>query len=378
MELETIRAKLIADARQFITEMEKARGALGAPGANGGGLTGASERSSRALKVLRGGMVSLAVQATQASGPVSKLAQGVLLFGGGGGLVLAVAAGIGALSLAYKALTQDTREAQQAQEDMMKALGGIGAHGQLTAARIRLRELQGALKKLQEPFGPFMNETRGTTGQIEEQQRKIATQLIRIAELEREVAKWSEQMADDAEKEAAARARIAALLRVVPDTPMTALGESLFQRDQARMRGRLGVEIAAEETAKLQGDYFKFAARDIFLKSGISETVKNFGVSVGRQFIMGMLEGIESAQDLFRMVLLSVLDFGIGMLLNNIIPGGSVLGIAGQQVGPASFSVNMNMGGLQPLTAFAISRDPGFQQVIREAILVAGSQGFKG
>jgi hypothetical protein len=46
-------------------------------------------------------------------------------------------------------------------------------------------------------------------------------------------------------------------------------------------------------------------------------------------------------------------------------------------VSPASMSVNLSMTGLQPLTQFAIARDPVFQAVIRETLIVAQSQGFR-
>lgn len=375
MQLEPIRAVLTADSAHFVSGMSRARGSLD-------NLSITSGRSHRAMNVLKSGMVGLATQATGTAGPVGKLAQGLLMFGGGSTLILAVAAGIGALAIAYQSLTAESRAAEKATNDLIASLQKIGVHGELVAARIELGKLQ---EKLRAAETVLRNtpQSPSAAARVVELQSQIATKLIEIARHQQDVAKWQKGIADDAEREAEARARTASLLRVVAEFPTTALGESLFQRDQARLRGQVGADIAGKETARLQGDFFKFAARDIFLQSGISETVRSFGISVGRQFIMGMLEGIESMQDLLKMVLMSVLDFGIGMILNSIIPGGgSIVGSAKgtdviPKVGPAQMSLNMNMGGLQPLTVFAISRDPAFQQVIREAILVAGSQGFK-
>lgn len=81
------------------------------------------------------------------------------------------------------------------------------------------------------------------------------------------------------------------------------------------------------------------------------------------------------AKDLFKMVIMSLLDFGLGALLGSIFPPATALGGAKVgAVGPAQF--NFKMSGLQPMTAYAVARDPAFQQVLREGVLVAQSQGF--
>src|SRR5262245_35519806 len=146
MDLETIRARLVGDSTQFVAAFDRAERAVGGRGGTGG-LSGAAMHSNRALNTLKGGMVSLAAQATGTSGPIAKLASGLLMFGGGSTLILGVAAGIGAISLAYRALTNDTRESEAAQKDLIKALEGVGVHAQLTAARIKLSEAREALGK---------------------------------------------------------------------------------------------------------------------------------------------------------------------------------------------------------------------------------------
>lgn len=380
MQLEPIRAVLTADSAQFVHGMNRARGSLD-------NLSVMSGRSHRALNVLKSGMVGLATQATGTAGPVGKLAQGLLMFGGGSTLILGVAAGVGVLALAYKSLTQDTKDAEEAQKDLVKALEGVGVHAQLTAARMKLGQARGALGETDVSqkgvFGRMLDVFRSEGQRETERQaalREISAAENAVAIAVRDVAKWQKQVADETAREAAERARIASMLRVVPDSPVVAqmVGESLFQRDQARMRAQLGGSIASQEVAKVSGDYFKFAARDIFLQSGISEQVRSFGISVGRQFIMGMIEGIESMQDLLKMVLMSLLDFGIGSLLNSIIPGGgSVLGIAGQTVGPAQFSLNMS-GMPAASNPMAAARDAQWQSFLRESVLVAASQGFRG
>src|SRR5262245_47659814 len=105
-DLETIRARLVADASQFVAELEKASGALG-PGNGKPGLEEASRRSTKGMQAVRSGMVALANQATGVPGPISKIVQGLLALGGGSTIVLGVAAGIGAIAFAVRALTAD-------------------------------------------------------------------------------------------------------------------------------------------------------------------------------------------------------------------------------------------------------------------------------
>lgn len=383
MQLETIRAVLTADSAQFVSGMNRAQLTMGR-------LTETSAQSHKALNILKSGMVGLATQATGTAGPVGKLAQGLLMFGGGGPLVLGVAAGIGVLSIAYQGLTRDARDNAKAQEDLVKALQGVGVHAQLTAAKITLSGLQakqGAGQTVGETFSQFLNDmTGGAFGTSREQQKQgiasaIATQLNVIAGLEQQVAKWSKDIADNAEREAEARARTASLLRVVSDEGLLAAarlqGGSLFQRDQARMRGQLGNAIVRNDQAELNGDFFRIHAREIFLKSGISESVKQLGVSVGRQFVMGMLEGVQSLQDLFKMVFLSFLDFGLGQIFNKVLNVGSVVGVKSPPVGTVQFSLNAS--GMPAATnPLAAARDAQWQSFLRESVLVASSQGFRG
>lgn len=378
MELERIRAVLTADSAHFVNGMNRARGSID-------GFVTRAGQSNRAIGIMRNGMVALATQAVGAQNSVGRLAQGLLMLGGGGGLVLGVAAGIGAISLAYKVLTRDTKEAEEAQKDLVKALQGVGAHGQLVAAQMELSQARAAL-------GPaFDVSQRGFFGRIaaifasegqevtqqEEALRRVSAAENAVATAAQLVAKWQAGIAEDAEREAAARTRsLMALDKMVAKMP----GKDLVEA--GRLKGlhaddAVGAKFMYEGmrgSLDSLGNKMRFGLE----QGGITEDMRNFGISVGRQFAMGMLEGIESMRDLFKMILMSVLDFGIGMFLNSILPGAGTItqGIKGQVVGPAQINMNMNMSKLQPLTAFAIAKDPGFQQVIRESILVASSQGF--
>src|SRR6185436_2422437 len=138
MDLEVVRGRLVGDSSQFVTEMTRGARAMGT-------ITTGAIGSTRAMSIMKNGMVGLAAQATGVAGPVGKLAQGLLMFGGGSGLVLGVAAGVGVIAMAYQALTKDAKEAEKANNDLLTSLGKISAHGRLIGERQKLKDLQDQL-----------------------------------------------------------------------------------------------------------------------------------------------------------------------------------------------------------------------------------------
>jgi len=75
-----------------------------------------------ALRSLRTGVTELALAAGGATGPLGKLAEALAMFGLGGPEFLVVTGGIAAITLAYKALGDETRELTQAHEDLKTAV----------------------------------------------------------------------------------------------------------------------------------------------------------------------------------------------------------------------------------------------------------------
>lgn len=67
------------------------------------------------LRAVETGARALAFEAVGLQGPLGKLASGLLELGGGSAAVLGVVAGVGAITLAYNALTKESREAAEAQ-----------------------------------------------------------------------------------------------------------------------------------------------------------------------------------------------------------------------------------------------------------------------
>lgn len=115
------------------------------------------------------------------------------------------------------------------------------------------------------------------------------------------------------------------------------------------------------------------------------ERLKQLGVSLGRQLMFGLMEGVQSMQDILRSLFMAVLDFGIGSLLGSLFKlGGGGVGklaevtkVSPQVAGAGITPAVMQLPAMQPATSFFVARDPAFQQVYREAALVAASQGFR-
>ena len=94
------------------------------------------------LRAAEQGVRSLAFQAAGLPGPLGRVASGLLALAGGNALVLGVVAGISAIGLAIRLLSQDTRDNAKAQEEMTKKLAQLGPHGEAMAARLRIAELE--------------------------------------------------------------------------------------------------------------------------------------------------------------------------------------------------------------------------------------------
>lgn len=84
------------------------------------GKSGPGARSG--LRAVEMGARSLAFEAAGLQGPLGRIAAGLLQLGGGSALVLGVVAGVGAIALAYRALTADSRAAAEEQAKLRDEL----------------------------------------------------------------------------------------------------------------------------------------------------------------------------------------------------------------------------------------------------------------
>lgn len=375
MVAEQIVVKLTADAAQFQSGMTLASQTTGKLG--------------HAVNTLKSGMVGLALQATGTAGPVGKLSQGLLLFAGGSTLILGVAAGIGALSLVYQALTADTRATEQAQKDLIKTLQGMGTHAKLIAAQIelgRLQGLQGKPETLGQVGQRFLSDLTagrlgaGATEQREAVQRAIAAQLTIISGLTQEVAKWEKGIADaglDAARQEANRV------------------ESLKEGLGVLQRMKAVAESPGFTKTRTGLEVFKtLETKDIAFKGGqseLEEALHRLGLSAGKQFALGMISGIQSMQDVMKSIIIQFLSLGLDALFGGFggLFGGafssgggsskslSGLGKANAQIAPASFSLDVPMGLSAPTTPFAVMRDAEWQKLLRGSLIVAQTAGFR-
>jgi hypothetical protein len=388
VQLERITATLTADASQFVNGMQQAKRALGSVGT-------ASAQTNRAMGVLKNGMVGLAAQATGTTGPVAKLAQGLLMFGGGSGAVLGVAAGLGAIAIAYQELTRDAREAAKANNDLLVALGKISAHGRFSAERQKLETLQ-------EQLGIAEAGTHIGGADFD----RVIVDTKEVARLKGLIQKQTEAVAfweREASREVVHQLGVIGMVAFQEERRVAALKDGLavmvrmkeVEQDFAQAgKSFLGWESGIKKelsVAGLKGEAFAEQLEKVKLKEFFppDDELQQLGMSVGRQLAMGLMEGFQNMQDVMRSIFSAVLSFALGRIFGAIIggavggPAGAVAGgvaggkFSGSVIAPASFSLNVT-GGLSPAaTPFAAARDAEWQRFLRESFIVATDAGFR-
>lgn len=389
---ETIVVRLESDTRTFTNGMANS--------------VQTTQRFSKATNTLKQGLVGLALQATGTAGPLGKLSQALLLFAGGSALVLGVAAGIGAIALVYRDLTRDTRQAEQAQKDLIQQLQSVGIHAQLTAARIELGKLQAERDKGSfgtalggiAREGPISGAQNALAARREEFNRRIATQLNIIARLTQESSKWQQEWTDAViEGNLAWENFVAKLQAAELRTLRLAVAQQGLKRlDRVQLRGvpgpqGQGAEVApgfdpTAELDRLQRDFDSLTRGE--WAANLNESLRQLGESAGKQFALALIDGIQSMQDLMKSVLLQFLSIGLDAVFGGfgralgLSPsvgggGGDVPGQSSAPIGPASFSLNVAGGLSAPTTIFAMQRDAEWQRVLRGSLLVARSDGFR-
>lgn len=128
----------------------------------------AAPGGTRGLRAFEGGLQSLALEAAGVQGPLGRITEGLLRFGGGSGLVLGAAAGIGVIALAYNALTKESREAAEAQQKLREELVRTAA----ARAEAKVPESQ--------KIGRDVSSARDELAQLNEERRKELAYLTQI------------------------------------------------------------------------------------------------------------------------------------------------------------------------------------------------------
>lgn len=85
-------------------------------------VTAGAESNVHAANKARAGLVALALGATQTSGAVGNLVQGLLLFGAGSGLVAGVAAGVAVIATLYNKVTEEARKTKEAADAVRESI----------------------------------------------------------------------------------------------------------------------------------------------------------------------------------------------------------------------------------------------------------------
>lgn len=193
--------------------MQQATRGLGATTAAVTGLAGATRQfgtqtvtASRNTTLLRSGLTGLALQATGTTGPVGRLATGLLMFGGGSALVLGVAAGAAVIAGAIRLIGAEAREtegritrfrdrarelAEQRDPTLAPSRERQATQAAQDAALARIRELNQRLGRqaaervaLSAPFG-------GTPTLTQEQARQAIIREGGARELQRAIAEFT-------------------------------------------------------------------------------------------------------------------------------------------------------------------------------------------
>ena len=203
------------------------------------------------LRHVRTAMTGLALEATATKGPVGELASSLLLFGGGSGLVLGIAAGVGAIAGAYRLATAETRHLReetdllnkQYRDLLTKGAPNVALQNALTDAIQKEADAEQELANLQRvdpnvESAAGVQATRGT--EIANAQAAVSAAQRVVADLKRELAEshadqvksaaqkaadaWVESFLDRLSK-AQTTEQIFALKSVADDAPTRAAGK---------------------------------------------------------------------------------------------------------------------------------------------------------
>ena len=101
-----------------------------------------SASGAQGLRSVEFGLRTLAAEAVGITGPLGRVAEGLLSFAGGSTLVLTVAAGIGIVTLAMRELSKESAQAAKDAKELDARLIALGAHGALVVAQKGVQPLQ--------------------------------------------------------------------------------------------------------------------------------------------------------------------------------------------------------------------------------------------
>src|SRR5262245_37557597 len=220
------------------------------------GTTGPAARQG--LRGMQQGMRALAFEAAGVGGPLGKVTQGLLMFGGGSALVLGAAAGIGLVAAAYKGFTADARAAEKAQADFVESLKKT-PEGTAIAARNALQIAQEKLAIAERISAQARTQPGGpgplTEANLEAARRNVATLQNAVAAAERaaDEAIGRQMSAIEHRGEEFAKTFITGIKNLDPGVQLRTLLVARPQFDRAGGEaGRAWAEAFLEQAARLE------------------------------------------------------------------------------------------------------------------------------
>ncbi len=359
-----------------------------------------SERGIRRMEMALGG---IAAQTVGASHGMGLLTESLLLFSGGSAIAIGVLAGIVAITEAFQLMSAEATADSEATKALTKELDKLGEHAKVTSLQIQISELERlrddpsfferAKQIGKEFFQSLIGGAESTDVGIREAlNRQIATLTNEMARAQE---KWNdhvehavevtarqndelEQMADRLDKlqprmDAAAQAYV----NFINSTEAGRALESKAFRDV--------VDNAGREIDRVIAEGQRIFDRDL---AETNRLAQRWGDRIGRDLAQAIMNGFSDMQGLMKRVFEQVLSYALGQFFGSIFKGtigGGGIGTVGADASGGGISgsrmaggaVTLDMSKVSPLTAFAVARDPGFQEVLRAAILVANQSGFR-
>jgi hypothetical protein len=368
-QLDTIVATLRADTAQFESGMQRA-------GRQVDGLRTSSVGAEHGLRVLRSGVVSLALSTTGVDSGIGRIAQALLLLGAGSTAVLGVAAGVAVIAKAYDVMTARAREAAKAQDDLRAAIAKMAEAARDPAEKLREQLMKGQAeiarlnKEITEREQAIAaREAVGLTGGV----ARLRDELIKLRSQRNALILQIRQLLGGA-------VTLEAVTVDVPPRPggMRPPGDLIRSRD---------FQGGAPGLPPLRGRDIRFYPTLPEMKTGLDTlqnelepVVQQMGQLLGHVFAQAMMGGITDLKDIFKSILASFLEAGINFAISKSIGGifhpSGAGGVAASVQGGGQFSV-VAPPLPQMIHPYDAARMAEWQQLYRETALVANSQGFR-
>lgn len=380
--LETVTAQLRADSGQFEQGFKRAEKSVQIfqQRAQGAAIFGGR---------LQNVLANMAFQAAGVPGPLGKISESMLMFAGGSALVMGVVAGLGLIATAFNKMGEAAEKAEEVARNaaamFIKHIGAIRGMGEDQRFGIigRLATLRAELERLQDERvaqgftifdkTPAMVRAEHAIGELE-------AALVRL-DASAATSQLPDYFRELDEAVRAAAAGLGTILNPLDDVFQRVeagppIPQGILDPDQI-----LGPRLTDEEL-------FEKGRKNLLKNMGDAEfhaDLKNLGISAGRQFALGIAEGIEDMGDLLKRIGLTVLDFFITKGITSLFSGGAgaastFAGVPNASVMPSiePMGLSINTGAIPPpMTPFDVARDQWWQRALRESFLVARSQGFK-